>query len=46
MKPLWMQTAAWIAAVIAALLLAFANPEGLGFSADDAPRPQGAIMPR
>ena len=29
MKPLWTQTLAWIAAVVAAVLLALANPDGL-----------------
>ena len=46
MKPLWLQTAVWIAAVIAAVLLALANPDGLGLSTGDAYRPQGASMPR
>lgn len=46
MKPLWTQTIAWIAAAIAALLLALANPDGLGFSGSDVYRPQGAMMPR
>ena len=46
MKPLWIQTVVWIAAVIAAVLLALANPDGLGFSPDDAYRPQGASTPR
>lgn len=30
MKPLWTDTLAWIAAVLVALLLALAVPEGLG----------------
>lgn len=34
MKPLWTQTLAWIAAVLAAFLLALANPDGLGFNQD------------
>jgi hypothetical protein len=47
MKPLWAQTLAWIAAVAAALLLAMANPDGLGFNVDqEALRPQGAGVPR
>ena len=47
MKPLWTQTIAWIAAVVAAILLAFANPVGLGFFPDGhAFRPHGGIMPR
>jgi hypothetical protein len=47
MKPLWAQTLAWIAAALAALLLAWANPDGLGFSsAHDAFTSHGAIAPR
>jgi len=46
MKPLWTQTIVWIAAVLAAFLLAFASPDGLGFSSGDAYRPQGGMMPR
>jgi hypothetical protein len=48
MKRLWTQTLAWIAAVIAAILLALANPDGLGFSdgAGDAYGSHGAIAPR
>jgi hypothetical protein len=47
MKPLWLQTLAWIAAVVAAVLLAMANPEGLGFSTDgETYRPHGGITPR
>ena len=46
MKPLWIQTAVWIAAVIAAVLLALANPDQLGFSSGEAYRPQGAVTPR
>ena len=46
MKPLWTQTLAWIAAVVAAILLAMANPDGLGFSSGEAYRPQGAGVPR
>jgi hypothetical protein len=30
MKPLWTQTLAWIAAAIAAVLLALAYPDGVG----------------
>jgi hypothetical protein len=30
MKPLWTQTLAWIVAVLAAVLLALATPDGLG----------------
>lgn len=47
MKPLWTQTLAWIAAVVAAVLLALANPDGLGYSSGgDFARPQGAMAPR
>ena len=47
MKPHWIQTIAWIAAVVAAVLLAFANPVGLGFFTDGhAYRPHGGITPR
>jgi hypothetical protein len=47
MKPLWTKTLAWIVAVVAAVLLALANPDWLGFSAGgDIYRPHGAMMPR
>ena len=48
MKGIWTKTMAWIAAVIAAILLAFANPVGLGFFTDDSHvyRPHGGIAPR
>ena len=46
MKPLWTQTIVWIAAVLAALLAALANPDGLGFANGDAYRPQGGMTPR
>lgn len=47
MKPLWTKTIAWIAAVVAAFLLALANPVGLGFFPDShAVRPHGGITPR
>jgi hypothetical protein len=29
MKPLWIQTLAWIAAIAVAVLFAFANPDGV-----------------
>lgn len=32
MKPLWIQTLAWVAAVVVALLLALAYPDGMGTS--------------
>jgi hypothetical protein len=45
MKPLWTPTIAWIAAAVAAFLLALANPDALGFSSGDGFRPQGTMMP-
>ncbi len=42
MKSLWVQTLAWLAAVVAALLLALAAPEGNG----EFNHPQGASAPR
>ncbi|HSV84132.1 MAG TPA: hypothetical protein VLK85_33445 [Ramlibacter sp.] len=42
MKPLWIHTLAWIAAVLAALLLALAMPEGNG----EFNFPAGATTPR
>ena len=45
MKPLWTQTFAWIAAVLAAVLLALANPDGLGLHVDGG-FSQGASTPR
>jgi hypothetical protein len=46
MKPLWTQTLAWIAAVLAAFLLALANPDGLGISVDGDLFSHGATAPR
>jgi hypothetical protein len=46
MKPLWTQTLVWLAAVLAAVLLAWASPDGLGFGMDDDYRPQGGMAPR
>ena len=47
MKPTWIHTLAWLAAVVAAVLLALANPDGLGYSVGgDFVRPQGAMAPR
>jgi hypothetical protein len=43
MKPLWAQTLAWVAAALAALLLAMALPEGLEHPPEV---PHGAIAPR
>jgi|KBSSwiStaDraftv2_1062776.scaffolds.fasta_scaffold1444198_1 hypothetical protein len=45
MKPLWTQTLAWLAAVLAAFLLAIASPGGLGFL-DDGESSHGAGAPR
>ena len=44
MKPLWTQALAWIVAVVAAVLLAFASPAGLGFF--DGEASHGASTPR
>ena len=41
MKRLWIHTLVWIAAVVAALLLAFAGPDGTDFKV-----PHGASVPR
>lgn len=30
MKPIWTQTLIWIAAALAAVLMALANPDGMG----------------
>jgi hypothetical protein len=46
MKPLWTQTLVWIAAVLAAVVLAFASPDGLGFGMGGDYRPQGGMAPR
>jgi hypothetical protein len=49
MKPLWAQTLAWIAAVLVAVLLAFANPDGMGLSVGDGLSTHGAhgaVAPR
>ena len=45
MKPFWVQTLAWVAAVLVAVLLAMANPESLGFSFGGF-LPHGASAPR
>jgi hypothetical protein len=45
MKPLWTQTLAWILAVVAAVLLAFASPAGLGLLSDGETS-HGASTPR
>ena len=41
MKPLWIPTLVWVAAVLAALLMAVYGPDGSDFKV-----PQGAIVPR
>lgn len=43
MKPLWTQTLVWIAAVLAAVLLALATPDGPSFEQQSS---HGAIAPR
>jgi hypothetical protein len=45
MKPLWTQTIAWIAAAVAAFLLALVNPDALDFTGGDSFWPQGAMTP-
>ena len=45
MKPLWTKTLAWLAAVVAALLLALASPDGFDRVMSD-PIPHGAAAPR
>lgn len=44
MKPFWTPTLAWIAAVIAAVLLSFASPGALGLLFDT--ESHGAMAPR
>lgn len=46
MKPLWTQTLAWIIAILAAVLLALAGPEGIGLHGFEATVPHGAGTPR
>lgn len=41
MKPVWIHTLLWIAAVLAALVFAMLGPDGTDFKT-----PQGANMPR
>jgi len=41
MKPLWIQTLVWVAAVVVVLLFALAGPDATDFKA-----PQGAGVPR
>jgi hypothetical protein len=46
MKPLWMQTLVWIAAVIAAILLAMATPDGTHAPVDGTSYPTTPLYPR
>jgi hypothetical protein len=47
MKPVWIPTLVWIASVIAAVLLAWANPDHMGvFKGGEVYRPVGASVPR
>lgn len=46
MKPFWVQTLAWIAAVLVAVLLAMANPDGQGLFFGNGILPHGADAPR
>jgi hypothetical protein len=41
MKPLWTQTLAWLAAALAAILLALATPDGVGVPFFDGSLVQG-----
>ena len=41
MKPVWTHTLVWVAAVLAALVLALVGPDGSDFKV-----PHGAITPR
>jgi hypothetical protein len=45
MKPIWTHTLAWLAAVVVALLLALAGPDGFDRWAPD-PMSHGAAAPR
>ena len=45
MKPLWIQTIAWIAAAVAAFLLALASPDALGLFSGDNFHSQGVFAP-
>jgi peptidoglycan biosynthesis protein MviN/MurJ (putative lipid II flippase) len=46
MKPLWTQTVAWILAVVAAILLAFASPGSVSTLFEGDVFSHGAIAPR
>ena len=44
MKPLWTQTLAWLAAALAAILLALATPDGVGVPFFDGSLVQGPAV--
>jgi hypothetical protein len=46
MKPLWMQTLAWIAAIAVAVLFALANPDSNTPIDVDSTVPHGSVAPR
>jgi hypothetical protein len=46
MKPLWMQTLAWIVAILVAVLFAFANPDADTTHDSGSFIPHGSIAPR
>ena len=46
MKPLWMQTLAWIAAIAIAVLLAALSPDGQPLPVPGDLLPQGLATPR
>ena len=46
MKPLWTQTLVWIAAVVAAILLAIATPDGTHVPVDGTSFPTTPLAPR
>lgn len=46
MKPIWTQTLAWIAAILVAVLFAFANPDSSTSIDVDSTVPHGSVAPR
>ena len=46
MKPLWAPTLVWIAAVVAAVLLALASPDTVELDAGHMSFPANAVVPR
>jgi hypothetical protein len=46
MKPLWTQTLVWIAAVVAAVLLALATPDAVTSPTGESPFPPTTNAPR